>query len=363
MQTISRGMGMSFSGPFGPVFEKKSRGTMLVAVLMTTLLSVALAPGARAMDPELVRSDDQDLLVLQLENDEFARQDNGYTNGFRATVIPGTADAPAWLRSMAGTLTPVTRTGARSPWSWSISQVMFTPDDIENPRFPPDDRAYAGWLQASASLFTLTETELERFRMSLGTVGPASGAEQAQKQIHEALGSARPVGWDSQLPNEPTVQFSYDRQWRMIRDTKDDGLVLEMTPTFGATLGNARAGVEAGGFLRIGDNIPVDFGPQRIKSLAGGSGYYKPVRGFGWYAYAGVAGHLAPHNIFLDGSLVRSTPGVEVDRDPYFGQLYAGFACYHGPTRVGLVAVSETDRFEDQPRENRFGALTISWRI
>ena len=352
---------MVIYGPTGTQKRWKPHGVLRAFSVSLTLMLAGLQ--AHAMSPELVRSDDKNLFVLQLENDAFAAQDDGYTNGFRATVIPGTIQAPAWLRRGADWLTPLSadKTGPRSPWSWSISQTMFTPSEIADPAFPPDDRAYAGWLQASASLFTLTETELERFRVSVGTVGPASGAEQAQKQVHEALGAERPVGWDRQLPNEPTLQFSYDRQWRMIRD--GSGLVVEATPTFGTTLGNARAGVEAGGFVRIGDNIPVDFGPQRINSLAGGTGYYKPTRGFGWYLYAGVAAHYAPHIIFLDGSLTQSTPGIEVERDPYFGQAYAGFACYHGPARIGLVMLNETDRFETQSRSGRFGALTISWRI
>ncbi len=350
---------MMISGLYGT----KTGNRIWPRIIQITLVGILTAPAlnATAMDPNLVRSDDQDLLVQQLENDAFAAQDDGYTNGFGAQVIPGSAPAPAWLRRSAGWLTPLSKTGPESPWSWSLSQVMFTPEEIADPAFPPDGRAYAGWLQATASVFALTETDLERFRISVGTVGPASGAEQTQKEVHQAMGATRPVGWDRQLPNEPTLQLSYDRQWRMIRQGSD--LVLEMTPTFGTTVGNARTGVEAGGFVRIGDNIPVDFGPQRIKSLAGGSGYYKPVRGFGWYVYAGVAAHYAPHNIFLDGSLTQSTPDVEVDRDPYFGQAYVGFACYHGPTRIGLVALSESERFDSQPRTGRFGALTISWRI
>lgn len=353
---------MLCSGPIG-TNAADSSCPRFIRGLAALLLSMGLSTNAHGMDPDLARADDQDLFVLQMENDAFAGQDDGYTNGFRAIVIPGTTRPPSWLRRGADLLTPLSegKTGARSPWSWSISQTMFSPNEIADPAFPPADRAYAGWLRASGSVFTLTETDLERFRVSLGTVGPASGAEPAQKQVHQALGVARPVGWDHQLPNEPTLQLSYDRQWRMIRDSS--GLVLEATPTFGTTIGNARTGVEAGGFVRIGDNIPVDFGPQRINSLAGGTGYYKPTRGFGWYVYAGVAAHYAPHIIFLDGSLTRSTPGIEVERDPYFGQAYAGFACYHGPTRIGLVMLNETNRFEAQGGSGRFGALTISWRI
>lgn len=308
-----------------------------------------------------VTRDDQTLLVLQYENDAFAAQDNGYTNGIRVGVIPGGTDAPGWLRGTAEAITPLSGLTSGSPWSWSVEQIMFTPNNIEDPHFPPKDRPYAGWLNLSASVFSMADGRLERFRISAGTVGPASGAEQVQKEIHELIGTNRPVGWETQLPNEPTLQLSYDRQWRMINRDLFDSLIVEFTPSAGGTLGNARTGAEVGGFVRIGDNIPVDFGPQRINALAGGSGYYKPTRGFGWYAYAGISGRYEPHNLFLDGSLFQTTPSVE--RDPWLGQAYFGFACYHGPTRVGLTHVVETDRFDNQRGNGRFGALTVSWRI
>jgi len=116
-----------------------------------------------------------------------------------------------------------------------------------------------------------------------------------------------------------------------------------------------------GGFLRLGENIPVDFGPQRIRALAGGSGYYKPTQLFGWYVYGGVAGTYEPHNIFLDGSLFQSTP--EVDKNDVFGQAYVGFACYHGPTRLGLTLVSESERFDAHPESGVFGAFNVTWRL
>ena len=69
------------------------------------------------------------------------------------------------------------------------------------------------------------------------------------------------MGWDTQIPNEPTLQPGWDRQWRISNTRVDDGLLIEAAPTVGATVGNAVTGAKVGGFIRIGENIPLDFGP------------------------------------------------------------------------------------------------------
>jgi len=300
----------------------------------------------------------QNLLSFQYENDVFAGEDNGYTNGFKLAVTPGRSDAPDWLSGMAHLLTPFDAEGGL-PWTWSLSQLMFTPESIVDPEFPPDDRPYAGWLNGAMSVFDLADGRLQRFRLAVGVVGPGSGAEQTQKQVHEMLGSDHPVGWDQQLGDEVTVQISYDRQWRVT--LVENSVLWEVAPTAGVTVGNAVTGAELGAFMRVGDNIPVDFGPPRLDSLAGGSDYYEPTHGFGWFAYAGVGGQYVAHDIFVQGSLFEE--GELLDHEPWRGQVYVGLSCYHGPTRITFTQVSESRAFDGQSRAGRFGAVAISWLL
>jgi hypothetical protein len=38
-------------------------------------------------------------------------------------------------------------------------------------------------------------------------VGPASQAEKTQKDFHNLIGGDEPMGWDTQLPNEPVINI------------------------------------------------------------------------------------------------------------------------------------------------------------
>lgn len=334
---------------------KSRRTAMITLATMASILPLQLPAAAKDQATE------NTILSLEYENDFFAGQDLGFTNGFSITVIPGRQQPPRWLLGTGELLSPLSTPGRDLRWSWGIEQLMFTPDDIEDPLFPPDDRPYAGWLNASMSLFSIGPSTLERFRLSLGIVGPSSLAEEVQKEAHRLSDSHQPVGWETQLPDEPTLQLAYDRQWRIETHVADNGVVTEFGPGAGITVGNAFTGVEAGGFLRVGRNLPVDFGPQRLRSMSGGSGFFEPTAGFGWFVFTGVTARYTPHNIFLDGSLFQDSPSVS--RAPWLGQGWLGFACYHGATRIGYTHVVETRAFDNQPERGQFGALSISWAL
>lgn len=335
--------------------ESPRTATVLVIATIATLLPLHLPASTGKHATE------NTILAIEYENDFFAGQDRGFTNGFSLTVIPGRQQPPRWLLGAGELLSPLSTSGTGTRWSWGIEQLMFTPDDIEDPDFPPDDRPYAGWLNGSVTLFSIRASTLERFRLSPGIVGPSSLAEETQKEVHRLSGSNQPVGWDTQLPDEPTLQLAYDRQWRIEAHTSEAGVITEFGPGAGVTVGNAITGVEAGGFLRVGRNLPVDFGPQRLRAMSGGSGFFEPTAGFGWFVFMGITARYTPHNIFLDGSLFQDTPSVS--RDPFLGQGWFGFACYHGATRIGYTHVVETRAFDNQPDRGQFGALSISWAL
>ena len=301
------------------------------------------------------------IIVTQFENDLFAGQDRGYTNGISFSLIPDNGKTPEPVAGLIRPMTSLASPDQSLPYSISVEQLIFTPNDITDPELPPDDRPYAGWLNVTANSFAIEGNQLERWQIGVGIVGPSSLAEQSQKSVHSLTGADKPVGWNTQLPDEPTLQLGWDRQWRMSTRSGRDGVLFEVAPTVGATVGNAVTGAEVGGFIRIGENIPLDFGPPRLGSLAGGSGLFEPEKGFGWYLYVGAAAQYTAHDMFLDGSMFQDTPSVS--RDHVKGQAYLGFACYHGPTRIAFTHVRETRAFDRQEEPGRFGAVSISWRL
>ena len=324
----------------------------LVIVLVSIPMITLAGTSSGNLDP---------IFVTQFENDLFAGQDRGYTNGISFSVIPDKGETPDSIAALIKPMTSLATPDQALPYSVSVEQLIFTPDDITDPELPPDDRPYAGWLNITANSFVVQDNHLERWQIGLGIVGPSSLAEESQKSVHSLTGADDPVGWETQLPDEPTLQLGWDRQWRIRNRPGNDGVVLEVAPTVGATVGNAVTGAELGGFIRVGENIPLDFGPPRLGSLAGGSGLFQPEEGFGWYIYMGAAAQYTAHDIFLDGSLFQDTPSVS--RDPVKAQAFVGFACYHGPTRIAFTHVRETRAFDRQDAPGRFGAVSLSWRL
>ena len=51
--------------------------------------------------------------------------------------------------------------------------------------------------------------------LSLGIVGPGSGAENLQNSFHDLIGQDHPNGWGGQIQNTPVVQLLHERTWRL----------------------------------------------------------------------------------------------------------------------------------------------------
>src|SRR5690242_20496520 len=104
------------------------------------------------------------------ENDFFAGYDRHYTNGVQLATLVNLEGAPEWLRSASADPQAVV----------AIGQRIYTPanTDIDPP--DPGDRPYAGWAYLMFDLRTRATPAIDHFTATVGVVGPASGARQAQ---------------------------------------------------------------------------------------------------------------------------------------------------------------------------------------
>ncbi len=322
---------------------------VLVALLLG-LVSPQLQ--ATSVEPE------QGILVLEYENDLFTGEDRYYTSGVRASWITPSARVPGLLRDL-GTMIPFFPGRGDIKASWSIGQNMYTPEDIEAAVPDPGERPYAGWLYASGGLLEETGDRLDRLQLTLGIVGPASLAQETQKTVHELMGAPIPQGWDHQLDNEPTLMVSYERQWRSLTTATDHDLRIDVIPHWGGTLGTPFSLVNSGLTLRIGRNLPHDYGPPRIQPALPGSGLFVPRRQRGWYLFAGVDARLVAWNVFLDGNTWRDSPSV--DRRPLVADAQVGAVLGLGRLRLAYTHVFRTPEFRNQGERDDFGAVSVSW--
>lgn len=295
-------------------------------------------------------------LSLVIENDLFSGDDRHYTNGLRLSWLTPSDDGPQWLQRLAETIPTFLQDG-KAVVGYAIGQSLFTPDNIDNPDPPLDDRPYAAWLYGTVALGVENGRRLDQLLLTVGMVGPAALGEQSQKLVHKLTGADRPQGWDTQLRNEPGVVLSYQSTWRP-SEYPTHGYGVDMAPHVGASVGNVFTYVNAGVTVRAGYNLPHDYGPPRVQPSMPGSGFSMMNDEFGWYLFAGVEGRAVARNIFLDGNSFRNSRSV--DREVLVGDLHFGVMLAWPSLRVAYTHVIRSKEFEGQDGADDFGALSIS---
>jgi hypothetical protein len=308
------------------------------------------------------------IFSAQVENDLWGNgTDRHYTHGTRFSYLSSEA-TPVWLEK-ASAYVPLFNQHGHLRTSYAVGQSIFTPEDISRKDLVEDDRPYAGWLYGAVGLISdhrlrdgnLQSKRLDSLELNIGVVGPDAFAKETQTEVHKIVGSPKPEGWDHQLHNELGIMLIYDRQWQAQYNSKIWGLGIDLSPHVGGSLGNVMTSVNCGLTLRVGRDLPSDYGPPSIRPSLPGSGFFRPTSDFGWYLFAGVEGRYVAHSIFLDGNTFRDSHSV--DREPLVGDIQAGLVLTWGNTRLSFTNILRSDEFEGQSSPTEFGSISLSFRL
>lgn len=334
------------------------------------LLLFLFADAAAAGEPEdqEVRPDAGRIVNVQLENDLFGGgTDRHYTHGTRLSYLsPETlTDFEAGLKSKVLSYLPEFLRPDTRRIGFILGQNMFTPEDISRADLIEDDQPYAGWLYVGVVLVAEKSTGnrpyLDSLEVNIGMIGPASLAEETQTEVHRFKDVQLPKGWEHQLENEPGFVLYYERKWPLRSRISWKGVSADLTPSLGFALGNVYTFLAAGGMVRIGHDLPNDYGPPRIRPGLSGSGFFKPKDRFGWYLFAGIEGRVVGRNIFLDGNTFSESHSV--DKKTLVGDLQVGFMITaFGRVRLGFTNVFRTREFDGQGQADEFGSVNLSYR-
>jgi hypothetical protein len=296
------------------------------------------------------------------ENDLLGNgEDRHYTHGFTLGYV-SEAGQFGWVRELAG-LIGCERERARA--GLFLAQEMFTPGNVRWSEPGPFDRPYAGWLYGTGALYAETTRDdpdsppgevrdraLSSFELSLGVVGPASGAAPLQRAVHDLIKAPHPNGWHDQLHDEPGALFHYTYQRRL--GFRAGYLEVDVTPSAGFSLGNVLTEGELSFTVRLGHQMIRDWG-------TGHAFFALPASKFTWYVFAGAAGHAVAHDIFLDGNTFGDGP--RVSKRPFVGELRAGVALTLMRVRVSYTNVLRSPQFRAQTVLDDYGVLelTFAW--
>jgi lipid A 3-O-deacylase len=311
-------------------------------------------------------------LGMYMENDLFANTDRYYTSGIKLTWSSSDLEKYSDTRyaspflPLFDALPYINETNYQKNLVFALGQNIYTPEDTATTALIPDDRPYAGWLYFGLGVVWKNAEVRNSLVMDIGVVGPWSYAEEGQRLIHDLRGLDHPRGWDNQLDNELGVSINYQRTWRFPKHERRAGLDWEALPFAGVTLGNVRTSANLGSELRVGFNLPDDFGTAAIGTGATTS---NPVDGqqaadrarfdVGFYLFARADGQAVAHNIFLDGNTFSESPSVS--SEVFVADLSAGAAVNFKNTKLAYAMVYRTKEFEGQDAAQVFGTVSLNW--
>ena len=310
---------------------------------------------------------------LYFENDLFANTDQGYTNGIKLSWISpdltGYAESgklPDWSLPYVRWLPFINEPGFQRNVALCMGQNIYTPEDISREDLIEDDRPYAGWAYMGIAFHSKNERRLDTMEFQLGIVGPASGAEQAQKLVHSKIDDQRPNGWDNQLKNEPGLAIIYERKLRVLQGGAREAPGFDAIAHIGGALGNVYTYANAGMEARAGWNIPPDFGDSIIRP-GGDTNAPASARdprlsgkhGYSLYVFSAVSGRAVLRDIFLDGNTF--TASHSVDKKYFVADLCVGVSLLFYRFKLSYARVFRTKEFDGQKYNPSFGSITLSF--
>jgi len=186
-----------------------------------------------------------------------------------------------------------------------------------------------------------------------------------QKWFHDTFHFDIPQGWDHQLHTEPGLEIKYARLWRLtptclsgLTTSPESGRYCDFIPYVGGTVGNILVAGNVGATLRVGWDLPNDFGvPINDSPYSVNGGLTTNAPEFSAYGFGRAEGRAVGHNIFLDGNSFRDGP--HVDKEPLVADLSFGLAMrLFRHVELSYMRVIRTCEFVHQPNKDEFGSIT-----
>jgi len=121
----------------------------------------------------------------------------------------------------------------------------------------------------------------------------------------------------------------------------------------GITVGSIHVNASLGASLRLGFNLPDDFGIIRMEPSS-----RNPAK-FGVYGVAEVSNRLVGYNYFIEGDSAERVYGIHTERSVIDVDL--GCGAYYGRINFVYLYNIRSKEFKEQEERNEFGTVSIAW--
>lgn len=279
---------------------------------------------------------------------------------WRISITPN-ATNPDWFRPIQETL-PWLSSRATVRSASSLQQYAFMPDESRL-NAGRKERPHAGFLayEERASLADPLGEHSQRIdtlALTLGVVGPLSGAETVHEALHDITGLSS-TSWN-QLDNEPVVNLYYEQAHRFLLLKSRAQENLEFMPYGGVALGNALTYGAVGGTVRLGGELTKDRGAHRPGPLLNSNTFAEDGSYWAWNVFLGSEARLVARNLFLEGNTFRDN-GLGVDAEPFVYDFQVGFEVGWGASRLTVINLWRSEEFETQSDPDQLLKATLSY--
>lgn len=268
--------------------------------------------------------------------------------------------APKWFKPFHENLFWLSDT-ATVRTSSSLQQSASMPDETRQ-KLGYKERPHAGYLAYEerinlADPLSPHTQRLDTLALTLGVIGPLSGAEAMHEASHGLTGLTS-TPW-SQLKNEPIANLYYERAERFFLLKSHAKENLEFMPYASAAIGNAFTYGAVGGTLRVGSYLPNDAGAYRMGPLLNSNTFAQDGDYFASNVFLGGEARAVGRNIFLDGNTYQTSHSV--DKNTGVADVQMGFELGSGATRLTVINLWRTEEFVTQGQPDQLLKATLPY--
>ena len=185
---------------------------ILPLALLNIWFYTASNPGHAQSVPAVAQRDSVTHMVRISEDDDFINiwgngTDNAYTNGTRIDYFykpdhRSHSVLDKWMPSAGDSSTNI--------YGWGLTQLMYTPDDINSSAYQPNDYPWSGslFLTHSRASYNPIKHYLLQTEVVAGIIGPASCAGAIQAGFHRMIHYQQPKGWRHQFRNDALLNLN-----------------------------------------------------------------------------------------------------------------------------------------------------------
>ncbi|MBU0720268.1 lipid A deacylase LpxR family protein [bacterium] len=317
----------------------------------------------------LVRADQ---FSMHYYNDIFAGTDRHFTNGVSFCWLDDTKSREnsqginAYTNFMLKTVDTIPSIDINEYKKYtagaSVSQMIITPNDIEIEEKQLDDIPYAGYLALSFFLFEWNSESFKEYRLSVGVIGPESGAQYVQNGFHRLIGNTEAAGWDHQLGTAYTVNalFRYGNiSWQ---DTVLDYFKVDWFNNAGVQVGNFTTDLFASTMLRIGKNYINNFNVHYpyLREEASVLQVDEKHKHFGYSLTFGLNGELLAYSYILDEG---KNEGYATNKNLLNASIYTGLDLFYDAHKITLFYQSQSPYIKKQKSADIIGGFMYSYQF